>query len=115
MFFYFSSKNFQNSFFRSIKTITKATTSFLLLCNQTCGRISVHQSGSFVVVSNWEHLAIAIFRINKSQGPKRGELLTSSVHTFHFTQGETPRNFQFDVSGKYLFIADQDTDTVAAS
>jgi 6-phosphogluconolactonase len=75
----------------------------------TCGRICVHKSGRFVVVSNRGHQSIAVYRV-RSQGPKRGELRI--VGYFH-TRGETPRHFQFDNSGQYLLVANQDTDTIA--
>ena len=46
----------------------------------------------------------------KSKGAQRGELQT--VGHFH-TRGETPRHFQFDNSGQYLLVANQDTDSIA--
>jgi 6-phosphogluconolactonase (cycloisomerase 2 family) len=75
----------------------------------TCGRLTVHQSGRFVVVSNRGHQSIAIFRV-VTKGPKIGEL--KSVGYFH-TRGETPRHFQFDTSGQYLIVANQDSDSIA--
>jgi hypothetical protein len=47
----------------------------------------------------------------KQKGSKRGELHTGSVRWFH-TRGETPRHFQFDNSGQYLLVANQDTDSI---
>ena len=90
---------------QSIATVPKA---FPNLMN-TCGRICVHKSGRFVVVSNRGHQSITVYRV-KSKGPKRGELVT--VGYFH-TRGETPRHFQFDNSGQYLLVANQDSDSVA--
>jgi len=75
----------------------------------TCGRICVHKSGSFVVVSNRGHQSIAIFRVT-TKGAKRGEL--RAVGYFH-TRGETPRHFQFDASGQFLLVANQDSDSIA--
>lgn len=75
----------------------------------TCGRICVHKSGRFVVVSNRGHQSITVYRV-KASGPKRGELTT--VGYFH-TRGETPRHFQFDNSGQYLIVANQDSDSIA--
>jgi 6-phosphogluconolactonase len=75
----------------------------------TCGRICVHKSGSFVVVSNRGHQSIAIYKVNH-KGAKRGELAT--VGYFH-TRGETPRHFQFDSTGQYLIVANQDSDSIA--
>jgi DNA-binding beta-propeller fold protein YncE len=60
------------------------------------------------VVSNRGHQSITVYKV-KSKGAKRGELQT--VGHFH-TRGETPRHFQFDHSGQYLLIANQDTDSI---
>lgn len=90
---------------QSIKTLPSA---FPTIMN-TCGRICVHQSGRFVIVSNRGHQSIAIFRVI-TKGPTKGELKT--VGYFH-TRGETPRHFQFDASGQYLLVANQDSDSIA--
>lgn len=75
----------------------------------TCGRVCVHQSGHFVIVSNRGHESISIFRVHQN-GPKRGHL--KQVGFFH-TRGETPRHFQFDSSGQFLIVANQDSNTIA--
>jgi 6-phosphogluconolactonase len=90
---------------QSIKTIPSAFPTVL----NTCGRICVHKSGRFVVVSNRGHQSIAIFRVS-AKGRSKGEL--TAVGYFH-TRGETPRHFQFDASGQYLLVANQDTDSLA--
>jgi DNA-binding beta-propeller fold protein YncE len=90
---------------QSIKTIPSAFPTEM----NTCGRICVHPSGRFVVVSNRGHQSVAVFRV-LTKGPKRGEL--HAVGYFH-TRGETPRHFQFDTSGQYLLVANQDTDSIA--
>lgn len=90
---------------QSIKTIPTAFPT----TKNTCGRICVHKSGSFVVVSNRGHQSIAIFRVI-TKGAKRGELC--AVGYFH-TRGETPRHFQFDASGQFLLVANQDSNTIA--
>jgi len=90
---------------QSIKTIPTAFDTTL----NTCGRICVHQSGRFVIVSNRGHESIAAFRVI-SKGPKRGQL--KAVGHYH-TRGETPRHFQFDTSGQYLIVANQDSDSIA--
>jgi hypothetical protein len=90
---------------QSIKTLPPAFPPSL----NTCGRICVHQTGRFVVVSNRGHQSIAIFRV-LMKGPRRGELAV--VGHFH-TRGETPRHFQFDSTGQYLLVANQDSDQLA--
>lgn len=98
---------------QSIKTVPSA---FPITMN-TCGRICVHQSGRFVIVSNRGHESITIFRVKQSCGgggnkgrAVRGTL--TQVGFFH-TRGETPRHFQFDHSGQFLIVANQDSDTIA--
>jgi len=75
----------------------------------TCGRLCLHKSGRFVLVSNRGHQSIAIMRV-KEHGANKGQLKT--VGYFH-TRGETPRHFKFDESGQYLFVANQDTDNLS--
>ncbi|KAL3942864.1 MAG: hypothetical protein SGBAC_003028 [Bacillariaceae sp.] len=93
---------------RLVQSIATIPSAFPNLMN-TCGRICVHKSGRFVVVSNRGHQSITVYKVKRS-GPKRGELTT--VGYFH-TRGETPRHFQFDNSGQYLLVANQDSDSIA--
>eukprot|EP00930_Biecheleria_cincta_P098947 TRINITY_DN905_c0_g1_i1.p1 TRINITY_DN905_c0_g1~~TRINITY_DN905_c0_g1_i1.p1 ORF type:complete len:470 (+),score=66.15 TRINITY_DN905_c0_g1_i1:122-1531(+) len=75
----------------------------------TCGRITVHLAGNFVLVSNRGHNSIAVFRIHhelQSQG------LLSLAHVQH-TRGATPRHFQYDASGQWLITANQDSDNIS--
>ena len=86
-----------------------------ILCTFTSNLTTgVHQSGRFVIVSNRGHESIAIFRVKQGCGSKgkskRGTL--AQVGFFH-TRGETPRHFQFDHSGQFLIVANQDSDTIA--
>ena len=90
---------------QSIKTIPSAFSTTM----NTCGRICVHKSGRFVIVSNRGHESLTIFRV-KSKGPRYGQL--DVVGYFH-TRGETPRHFQFDSSGQFLIVANQDSDSIA--
>jgi len=97
---------------QSIKTVPSAFPTTM----NTCGRICVHQSGRYVIVSNRGHESITIFRVkqgirgSKGNAPMRGTL--AQVGFFH-TRGETPRHFQFDGSGQFLVVANQDSDTIA--
>ena len=75
----------------------------------TCGRICVHQSGRFVLVSNQGYQSIAVLRV-KEKGERQGEL--EVINYFH-TRGETPRHFKFDSSGQFLIVANQDTDNIS--
>lgn len=93
---------------RLVQSISTLPGAFPTTMN-TCGRICVHKSGRFVIVSNRGHQSITVYKV-KGKGAKRGELQT--VGHFH-TRGETPRHFQFDHSGQYLLVANQDTDSLA--
>lgn len=95
---------------QSIKTVPSA----FPVTMTTCGRICVHPSGRFVIVSNRGHESLCVYRVKQGPGSKeratRGTL--SHVGFFH-TRGETPRHFQFDHSGQFLIVANQDSDTIA--
>lgn len=90
---------------QSIRTIPPAFPTNL----NTCGRICLHPSGRFVLVSNRGHQSLAILRV-RTKGADRGHL--SIVGLFH-TRGETPRHFAFDTFGQYLLVANQDTDNIS--
>lgn len=75
----------------------------------TCGRISVHSSGHFVLVSNRGHNSITVFRVH-SEHDNQGML---SLVQMQHTRGATPRHFQFDSSGQWLISANQDSDKVS--
>jgi len=74
----------------------------------TCGRLAVHSSGSFVLVSNRGHDSITVFRVHN----ERGNSGLLSVATTQHTRGFTPRHFQFDASGQWLITANQDSDCI---
>lgn len=87
---------------QSIPTIPNAFPKQL----NTCGRICIHNSGRFVIVSNRGHQSIVILRVNQHNGQ------LSTVGYFH-TRGETPRHFKFDNSGQYLIVANQDSNNLS--
>ncbi len=87
---------------QSIPTIPNAFPKKL----NTCGRICIHNSGRFVIVSNRGHQSIAILKVNHRDG------MLSTVGYFH-TRGETPRHFKFDNSGQFLIVANQDSDNLS--
>jgi len=75
----------------------------------TCGRVTIHPTGDFVVTSNRGHDSVAVHRIHRDSKPP-GMLTLAGI--FH-TRGETPRHFQFDKSGQWLLVANQDSNTCA--
>lgn len=74
----------------------------------TCGRVHVHASGNYVLVSNRGHDSIAVFRVHHAAG-MQGML---SVVSIQHTRGATPRHFSFDASGQWLIAANQDSDNI---
>ncbi|MBF15746.1 MAG: hypothetical protein CL740_01800 [Chloroflexi bacterium] len=68
----------------------------------------IHTSidGNYVYGSNRGHDSIAIFKFDESKNT-----LDSIGH--HSSMGETPRNFALSPDGKFLFVANQDTNNIA--
>lgn len=93
---------------KMIQNIDTIPSAFPISLN-TCGRICSHPSGRFVIVSNRGHESIAIFKSSQRKG-REGTL--SQVGFFH-TFGFTPRHFQFDQSGQFLIVANQDSDCLS--
>ena len=97
---------------QSIKTVPSA---FPVTMN-TCGRICVHPSGRFVIVSNRGHESVCVYRIKQGSSSSTKDRSTRGTLTqigFFHTRGETPRHFQFDHSGQFLIVANQDSDSIA--
>mmetsp|Transcript_28692 Transcript_28692/g.66570 ORF Transcript_28692/g.66570 Transcript_28692/m.66570 type:complete len:491 (+) Transcript_28692:99-1571(+) len=91
-----------------VQTIRTTPEAFPTECN-TCGRITVHKSGAFVLVSNRGHDSITVFRVH-TEAEAPGML---SVACVQHTRGKTPRHFQFDASGQWLIAANQDSDSLS--
>ena len=91
-----------------IQTVSTLPAAYPRDCN-TCGRTTIHPSGNFVVTSNRGHDSVAVHRIHRDSKPA-GMLTLAGI--FH-TRGETPRHFQFDSSGQWLLVANQDSDTLS--
>ena len=91
-----------------IQTVSTVPEAFPFEMN-TCGRTTIHPSGNFVITSNRGHDSVAVHRIHRDSSPP-GMLTLAGI--FH-TRGETPRHFQFDKSGQWLLVANQDSNTCA--
>lgn len=89
---------------QTVRTIPEAFPSRL----NTCGRISVHSGGNFVLVSNRGHNSVTVLRVHHEMHQQG---LLSVVGITH-TRGATPRHFQFDSSGQWLISANQDSDSI---
>jgi len=91
-----------------VQTVATIPDAFPVEMN-TCGRITIHPSGDFVVTSNRGHDSVCVHRVHRDSTPPG---LLSLAGIFH-TRGETPRHFQFDPSGQWLLVANQDSNTCA--
>jgi len=87
---------------QQISTVPEGYTDY-----NTCGRVTVHTSGDYVLVSNRGHDSIAVYRIDRENS---GKLTTVGIYK---TLGKTPRHFQLNTEGSLLCVANQDTDTVS--
>jgi len=87
-----------------IQTISTIPTGYPNSLN-TCGRITVHNTGRFVLVSNRGHNSICVLSVEKYSG-----LLQKPI--WQHTRGATPRHFQFDPSGEWLVVANQDSNRI---
>jgi 6-phosphogluconolactonase len=68
--------------------------------------IHVLPDGKFLYATNrGDFNNIAIFKLDKNNG-------RASIVGFQPTSGKTPRNFNFDPSGNYLLVGNQDTDEI---
>jgi len=91
-----------------IQTVSTVPEAFPFEMN-TCGRVTIHPTGDFVITSNRGHDSVAVHRVHRDSSPP-GMLTLAGI--FH-TRGETPRHFQFDKSGQWLLVANQDSNTCA--
>jgi 6-phosphogluconolactonase len=71
----------------------------------SCAEVEVHPSGKFVYASNRGHNTIAAFGTE----PQTGGLISIQHQD---TGGRTPRHFALDKSGKWLLVANQDSDNI---
>lgn len=71
----------------------------------SCADIHVSKDGRFVYGSNRGHDSIVILETNQDSGK-----LTLRGH--HSVKGKTPRNFMIDPTGKYLLVANQNSNNI---
>jgi len=69
----------------------------------TCAEILVHPSGKFVYATNRGHNSVAVFAVDARTGR-----LSLIQHVP--TRGKTPRNCEFDPTGYWLLVSNQDSD-----
>jgi 6-phosphogluconolactonase len=87
--------------FQTISTIPAGFSQYF-----TSADIHVSPDGRFLYASNRDSSnTIAVFRINQKNGQ-----LTLAGH--QSTLGNTPRNFNFDPSGNFLLVANQNSDSI---
>lgn len=88
---------------RSMQTISALPKDFS--GKNYCADLHISPSGKFIYGSNRGHNSIVVFAIKA----KTCEL----THLEHVsTQGKTPRNFTIDPTGRFLLVANQESDSV---
>lgn len=99
-----STYSIKNNFLKELQTVSSLPSNF----KGVAGSADIHISpdGNFLYASNrGESNTIAIYKINKKTG-------SLSPLSHQSTLGLAPRNFNFDLSGKYLLVANQNSDKV---
>lgn len=69
--------------------------------------IRLHPSGDWLYVSNRGHNSITVYSVNKEDG-------TLTMVQVKDSEGLSPRHFNFDLSGKYLMLANHCSDSLVA-
>jgi len=87
---------------QEISTVPEGYTDY-----NTCGRVTVHSSGKYVLVSNRGHDSITVYSIDENNG-------FLALVGIHSTLGETPRHFQLNSTGEILVVANQDSDNLVS-
>lgn len=67
--------------------------------------IRLHPNGRYLYIGNRGHDSIAVFAID----PTDGTLTSVEVHP---SGGKCPRNFNFDQTGRYMVVGNQDSNTL---
>lgn len=99
-----SAYNYSKGNLRSIQNISTLPKGFNGFAGSA--EVLVSPDGRFLYASNrGVSNTIAIFKINQKSGK-----LTPAGH--QSTLGKAPRNFNFDPTGNYLFVANQDSDEI---
>jgi len=89
---------------QSISTLPTTTTSNT---RSAVAEIRLHPSGDWLYVSNRGHNSITVYSVNKDEG-------TLTMVQVKDSEGLSPRHFNFDLSGKYLMVANHCSDSLVA-
>jgi len=94
--------------FRSVQRISALPAGFS--GHNDAAEIAIHPNGKYLYTSNRGHDSIALFSIDSHTSDSHTGTLT---FVDHFpTQGKAPRNFEIDPTGKFLFVANQDSNNI---
>ena len=75
--------------------------------HNTCADIHVSADGKYVYASNRGHNSLAIFKVDQEDG-----MLAPAKHAS--VHGETPRNFAISPCGRYVLVANQDSENIVS-
>jgi 6-phosphogluconolactonase len=94
--------------FRSVQRISALPAGFS--GRNDAAEIAIHPNGKYLYTSNRGHDSIALFSIDNHTIDSHTGTLTLVDH--FPTQGKAPRNFEIDPTGKFLFVANQDSNNI---
>lgn len=94
--------------FRSVQRISALPAGFS--GHNDAAEIAIHPNGKYLYSSNRGHDSIALFSIESHTGDSHTGTLTLVDH--FPTQGKAPRNFEIDPTGKFLLVANQETNNI---
>jgi 6-phosphogluconolactonase len=94
--------------FRSVQRISALPAGFS--GHNDAAEIAIHPNGKYLYTSNRGHDSIALFSIDSHTGDSHTGTLTLVDH--FPTQGKAPRNFEIDPTGKFLFVANQESNNI---
>lgn len=89
-----------------ISTLPPDTPADIRARNSTA-EIAVHPAGGHVLVSNRGHDSLAVFAVTADSTKAAGHVTSQA-----YSKIRTPRNFNFDPTGKWIVIGSQDGDSV---
>ena len=87
--------------------------------NSHCSEIRLHPSGKFLYVGNRGHESIAVFRVVGGGEGEEAELPAGAAPAGTLQEvatedsgGACPRNFNFDASGRFVLVGNQDSNNI---
>mmetsp|Transcript_3507 Transcript_3507/g.4714 ORF Transcript_3507/g.4714 Transcript_3507/m.4714 type:complete len:231 (+) Transcript_3507:808-1500(+) len=103
-----------NSFLKHVQTIRTLPNNFESKDHHRshAAEIRIHPNGNFLLIANRGHDSIACFKINTTISSNQDQFL-SLVHIIP-SGGECPRNFNFDLTGNFVVVGNQNSNNLTS-